>query len=82
MAQHVNFFNKGLNSDYQIVYQPDGTYRYLKNCELISQDGNNYAIKDCLGNTVMFTINAPYSAVIHSIKLNLHHSLSFHFLIS
>ena len=63
MAQHVNFFNKGLNSDYQIVYQPDGTYRYLKNCELISQDGNNYAIKDCLGNTVMFTINAPYSAV-------------------
>jgi len=59
----TNTFQNGLSSDYNIVYQPDGTYRYMKNCQLISQDGNNYVIKDCIGNTVTFTINEPYNAV-------------------
>jgi len=59
----TNTFQNGLSSDYNIVYQPDGTYRYMKNCQLISQDGNNYVIKDCIGNTVTFTINEPYDAV-------------------
>ena len=48
--------------DYNVLYQPDGTYRYMKNCSLISQDGNNYVIKDCLGNVQVFTINYPYLA--------------------
>ena len=61
MGQHVNTFNKGMTSDVSIVMQPDGTYRYLKNCQLISQDGNNYTIKDCLGNTRIFQINIPYA---------------------
>lgn len=65
-----NTFQKGLNSDYQILYQPDGTYRYLKNCQLISQDGNNYAIKDCLGNTVIFTINPPYYTTFAGVGVN------------
>lgn len=55
-------FDKGLNMDYNVLYQPDGTYRYMKNCSLISQDGNNYVIKDCLGNVQVFTINYPYLA--------------------
>lgn len=61
MEQHINNFFKGLNSDFQLTLQPDNTYRYLKNCQLISQDGNNYTIKDCLGNTRIFRINIPYA---------------------
>lgn len=59
--QHINTFNKGMTSDMNVIYQPDGTYRYAKNCQLISQDGNNYVIKDCLGNTLIFEINIPYT---------------------
>lgn len=55
-----NTFQKGLNSDFQIIYQPEGSYRYMKNCSLISQDGNNYAVKDVVGNTLLFTLNSPY----------------------
>ena len=60
MGQHVNTFNKGMTSDMNILYQPDGTYRYMKNCQLISQDGNNFVIKDCLGNVLIFELNIPY----------------------
>lgn len=50
-----------MTSDVNVVLQPDGTYRYMRNCQLISQDGNNYVIKDCLGNILTFTINPPYT---------------------
>lgn len=63
MAEHINTFDKGMTSDVNIVLQPDGTYRYMKNCSLISQDGNNYVIKDCLGNIKTFSINIPYDTV-------------------
>lgn len=56
----TNTFQNGLSSDYNVVYQPDGTFPYMKNCSLVSQDGNNFVIKDCLGNTVTFSINEPY----------------------
>lgn len=59
-GQHINTFEKGMTSDVNILYQPNGTYRYMKNCQLISQDGNNFAIKDCLGNTLIFELNIPY----------------------
>jgi len=58
-----NTFENGMNSDFDVVLQPDGTYRYMKNCQLVSQDGRNFTIKDCIGNTVTFTINEPYNAV-------------------
>lgn len=58
----TNTFQNGLSSDYNVVYQPDGTYRYMKNCSLVSQDGNNFIIKDSLGNLLTFTINSPYSS--------------------
>jgi len=61
MGEHINTFEKGLNSDFNILYQPEGTYRFLKNCSLIAQDGNNYVIKDCLGNTKIFNINTRYN---------------------
>jgi hypothetical protein len=61
MGEFVNTFNKGMTSDVNVIYQPNGTYRYMKNCQLISQDGNNYVIKDCLGNVKKFTINRRYN---------------------
>lgn len=63
MGEHINTFNKGMMSDMNVIYQPDGTYRYMKNCQLISQDGNNYVIKDCLGNVQKFTINRRYKDI-------------------
>lgn len=60
MGEHVNTFSKGMTSDVNVIYQPDGTYRFMKNCSLISQDGNNFVIKDCLGNVGLFNINVPY----------------------
>lgn len=59
--QHINTFENGMTSDVSVIYQPNGTYRYMKNCQLISQDGNNFVIKDCMGNVKLFTINTPYS---------------------
>ncbi len=62
-GQFTNTFEKGMMSDMNILQQPNGSYRYAKNCNIISQDGNNYVVKDCLGNLITFTINAPYNAV-------------------
>lgn len=59
--EFINKFFKGLTSDVNIVMQPEGTWRFMKNCNVISQDGNNYTIKDCLGNVRLITINAPYN---------------------
>jgi len=67
MESIINSFNKGLNKDFNLNIQPDGTYRELINCQLVSQGGNNYVIKDCLGNTRMFTINPPYSGTIATV---------------
>lgn len=58
--EHINSFTKGLTSDVNIAMQPDGTWRYMKNCNVISQDGNNYEVKDCLGNVQCFSLNIPY----------------------
>ena len=59
--QHINTFQKGMVQDPNVIFQPDGTYRYAKNCQIISQDGNNWVIKDALGNTRIFQINIPYA---------------------
>jgi len=59
----VNTFNKGMTSDISVIYQPDGTYRFMKNCTLISEDGNNFTIKDCMGNVKVFVINTIFDAV-------------------
>lgn len=61
MGEFINTFENGMSSDFDPVFQPKGTYPYMKNCSPISQDGRNYAIKDCLGNTLVFTLNVPYS---------------------
>lgn len=64
MEQHLNTFENGMNKDFNILYQPNGTYRNMVNCQLISQDGNNFVIKDCLGNTRVFNINIPFATFV------------------
>lgn len=59
-----------MTSDVSIIYQPPGTYRYLKNCQLISQDGNNFVIKDCLGNVLFLEINIPYATSAPTYQAN------------
>jgi len=59
--QHINTFQKGMVRDPNVIFQPDGTYRYAKNCQVVSQDGNNWTITDALGNTRIFQINIPYA---------------------
>jgi len=56
-----NTFENGLSGDYDVILQPNGTYRYMKNCQLVSQDGHNFVVKDCLGNLVTFNLNRPYA---------------------
>jgi len=58
-----NTFENGMNSDNDPTLQPKGTYPYMINCSLVSQDGRNYTIKDCLGNTFLVAINEPYDLV-------------------
>lgn len=60
IQSHTNLFDKGMTKDYNILFQPDGTYRHCVNCSLVSQDGNNYVIKDCLGNVKTFILNPRY----------------------
>ena len=64
MESHINTFEKGMNKDFNILYQPEGTYRNCVNCQLISQDGNNYVIRDCLGNVKVFNINIPFNTFV------------------
>lgn len=61
MAEHVNNFSGGLHKDNQPQFQPEGTYRDAKNFTLVNHDGNNWALKDALGNRKIFTIDPPYS---------------------
>jgi len=43
------------------MYQPDGTYRDLRNFEVVSHDGNTFSLKDSLGNRLIITIPLIYS---------------------
>ena len=51
---HTNTFENGLYKDSHPLNQPQGTYRDLRNCHLISHDGNNYTVEDALGNKLIF----------------------------
>lgn len=58
---HTNTFEGGMSKDSNILLQPDGTYRHLKNFQLINHDGNNFTIKDALGNRHVITIPLIYT---------------------
>jgi hypothetical protein len=61
---HINTFSGGMYRDVNVIHQPDGTYRYAKNFQVVSHDGNNVSLKDSLGNRVVFTLPAPYNAIV------------------
>lgn len=52
-----------MTSDVDILYQPQGTYRYARNINLVSQDGKNFVIKDALGNVKLTEVNKAYATV-------------------
>lgn len=60
MPEFTNTFQGGMHKDNSPAFQPKGTYRHAQDVHIISQDGNNYSIKDALGNVHTFTIDIPY----------------------
>jgi len=60
ILDHTNTFGGGMNKDSSVLLQPDGTYRDARNFQVINHDGNNYTIKDALGNRVIFTLPKAY----------------------
>jgi len=59
--QFINNFNGGMFKDTSPMYQPDGTYRDLRNFEVVSHDGNTFSLKDSLGNRLIITIPPGYT---------------------
>lgn len=68
ILNHTNTFGGGMNKDSSVLLQPDGTYRDLRNFQLINSDGNNYTIKDAYGNRVIFTLPKAYNAVVANFQ--------------
>lgn len=61
--EFINNFNGGMFKDTSPLYQPDGTYRDLKNYDVITHDGHNFSVKDALGNRLIFQIPPGYTAL-------------------
>lgn len=62
MGEIVNTFQNGLHMDNNVVFQPEGTYRFLKNLQLVSNDGNNVVLKDTLGNREIILLDIPFAS--------------------
>lgn len=60
---HTNTFGGGMFKDTNLILQPDGTYRDLRNFQVINHDGNNFTIKDALGNRLIFTLPKAYNTI-------------------
>lgn len=58
--EFVNSFEGCMNKDSNPIVQSKGTYTNMVNCNLVSQDGNRYVVKDCTGNLLTFTLNSVY----------------------
>lgn len=69
MGEFINTFEEGMMQDVSIVEMPNNKYLYMKNCSLVSNDGNNFTIKDCLGNTLFVKVNIPYDATYPTLAL-------------
>jgi len=62
MGEVINTFQNGLHMDNNVIYQPEGTYRFLKNLQLVSNDGNNVTLKDTLGNREIILLDVPFAS--------------------
>jgi len=61
--EFINNFSGGMFKDTSLLNQPEGTYRDLKNFEVVTHDGNTFSVKDSLGNRLVLTIPLIYSSV-------------------
>lgn len=52
----VRYFDGGMNSDNNPVFQPENSYRSLYNGNFVNLGGNKYAIELSKGNIVSFTL--------------------------
>jgi len=57
----TNTFQGGMNKDSNVLLQPEGTYREARNFQLVNHDGNNFTLKDALGNRMVITIPPGYT---------------------
>lgn len=55
-----------MNQDNNVYYQPEGTYRFANNLQLVNHDGNNITLKDTLGNREIVLLDVPFASVIAS----------------
>lgn len=66
VLEHINRFFAGMFRDASPTNVPPNTYYSAVNCTLISANGTNYVIKDCLGNVKTFIIPKTYNSVTSS----------------
>ncbi len=53
-----------MNQDNNNYYQPQGTYRFANNLQLVNHDGNNITLKDTLGNREIILLDVPFLSSI------------------
>ena len=68
MEGKTKTFPKGMHSDNDPRYQPEGTYRDATNVKLISEDGDSFTIENVQGNRETLTI--PCAPRTYEITLN------------
>ena len=68
MEGNTKTFPKGMHSDNDPRYQPEGTYRDATNVKLISEDGDSFTIENVQGNRETLTI--PCAPTTYEITLN------------
>ena len=61
-------FTKGMHSDNDPRYQPEGTYRDAENIKLVSRDGNTFTIENVEGTR--FSLDLPCAPNVLSLQLN------------
>lgn len=64
MPDFLNTFQNGMHQDNNPYYQPEGTYRFAKNLQLVNHDGNNVTLKDTLGNRVIILLDIPFASSV------------------
>ena len=62
MEKQPKIFNKGLYTDTNEEFQPDGTYRFVLNGVLESFNGDKGSVTNELGNEVCFSLPEQYSS--------------------
>lgn len=68
MGEFLNTFENGIHRDNAHINQPPGTMFHCVNCSIISHDGNDFSLKDCVGNVKTFTLNIPFDTAVAAFQ--------------